>query len=285
MTRRSLFVVAVGAAMIVGCARNRVSASSTSDAHRIVSLAPSTTESLFAIGAGDRVVGRSRYCNWPPEVAALPAVGGLQPDVEAVLELRPDLVVGPSRGVSSRLSEQLGARNIATWFPATESLAAIDSMLVGLGQRSGHVADASRLVAALDAREQAIKRSVATSPRPRVLVVVGNAPVVVAGAKSYMDELLRYAGASNVITQGTAWPTLGYEEIFDLDPDVVLDVSVGPSGTTRVTADAAGWSGLRAVREGHVIAINDERILRPGPRIADGLAILARLLHPAVALP
>jgi iron complex transport system substrate-binding protein len=82
-----------------------------------------------------------------------------------------------------------------------------------------------------------------------------------------------------------AWPKLGYEEIVELDPEIVLDVSVGPGGVSRVTADAAGWSGLRAVRKGHVIAINDERLLRPGPRIADGLAMLARLLHPSVAVP
>jgi len=285
MTQRVLFIVAVGAAVVMACVRNRASVSSTADAHRIVSLAPSTTESLFAIGAGDRMVGRSRYCDWPPEVAKLPAVGGLQPDVEAVLELRPDLVVGPNSGASSRLTEQLGARNIATWFPATESLAGIDAMLLGLGQRSGHVADASRLVAAIDAREQAIERSVATLPRPRVLMVVGLAPVVVAGPKSYLDELLRYAGAYNVTSKGMAWPTLGYEEIFELDPDIVLDASVGPSGRTRVAADVSGWSGLRAVREGHAIAINDERILRPGPRIAEGLAVLARLLHPTVSVP
>jgi iron complex transport system substrate-binding protein len=282
---RTPFIAAVGAAMIAACARNDVSASPTNDAHRIVSLAPSTTESLFAIGAGDRVVGRSRYCDWPPEVAALPAVGGLKPDVEAVLELRPDLVVGPSSAVSSRLAQELGARNIAAWFPETESLAAIDALLIGLGQRSAHVTDASGVAAALDAHEQAIKRSVAAAPRPRVLIVVGLAPVVVAGPTSYLDELLRYAGASNVVAHGMAWPKLGYEEIVELDPEIVLDVSVGPSGMSRVTADAAGWSGVRAVRKGHVIAINDERILRPGPRIADGLAMLARLLHPSVAVP
>jgi iron complex transport system substrate-binding protein len=282
MTRRWALAVALG--FVWGCSRSHASLPGPREALRVVSLAPSTTESLFVIGAGDRVVGRSRYCDWPTDVARVPSVGGLEPDVETILQLHPDLVVGPSSDASVRLAGRLEARGVATWFPITESLASIDAMLLGLGERTGHANDARRYVAELDASEQAIEHAVAGEPRPRVLMVVGSAPVVVAGAKSYADQLLTRAGAVNVIDAGPAWPTVGLEQIVELDPDVVIDSS-GMGGESRIARDAPGWGGVRAVRSGHVIALNDPRVLRPGPRIAEGLAVMARLLHPAAAIP
>jgi iron complex transport system substrate-binding protein len=254
------------------------------DARRIVSLAPSTTESLFVIGAGDRLVGRSRYCDWPPEVARLPVVGGLHPDLETILELSPDLVVGPQTS-SLGLEEQLASRGVATFFPPVESLKAIHAALLGLGERSGHAREAARAVADLEAREAAAERAVAGATRPRVLMIVGIAPVVAAGASSYVDELLRRAGGENVVTDGPAWPVLGFEKILELDPDIVLDGSAGPDGAVHATPQATGWSAVRAVRRGNVVAMNDPRVMRPGPRIADGLAVLARALHPDRTIP
>jgi iron complex transport system substrate-binding protein len=205
--------------------------------------------------------------------------------MEAILELRPDLVVGPSSGSSSHLAESLAAHGIPTWFPVAESLASIDALLLGLGERTGHVSDARRFVADLDAREGAVERAVAGEPRPRVLMVVGAAPVVAAGPKSYADEVLRRAGANNAVEAGPPWATLGFEQIVELDPDVVVDSSMGADGVVHVSRASVGWSGVRAVREGHVIPLNDARVLRPGPRIAEGLAVMARLLHPGVAIP
>lgn len=287
--RRRALLVAVGAAAlgaVAGCSRTRSSARDGGAPERIVSLAPSTTEGLFAVGAGALVVGRSSYCDWPPEAERLPAVGGVAPDLEAILELRPDLVVGLSGVASQHLAEKLAARRIASWFPRTGSLADIDALLVGLGARTGHAEQARRVVADLDAREQAITAATAAERRPRVLMVVGLAPVVAAGATSFADEMIRRAGAENVLVDGKAWPVLGFERIVELDPDVVVDASaVETGGVTRITPDAPGWSGLRAVREGHVVALADQRVLRPGPRIAEGLAALARALHPGAAIP
>jgi iron complex transport system substrate-binding protein len=288
MPRRALLAaagaVAVGA--VAACARTRASGGGGGTPKRIVSLAPSTTEALFAVGAGALVVGRSRYCDWPPEVRRLPAVGGLAPDLEAIVELRPDLVVGPSGVASQRLAESLAARGIASWFPRTESLAEIDALLVGLGARTGHAEQARRVVADLDAREQAITAATATAPRPRVLMVVGLGPVVAAGPASFADEMIRCAGARNVLVDGPAWPVVGFERIVELDPDVVVDASaLEGAGVARIAAGAPGWSGVRAVREGRVVALSDPRVLRPGPRIAEGLAVLARALHPEAAIP
>lgn len=285
MTRRGLFF-AIATAAITACSHGVAASRPSGVARRIVSLAPSMTEALFAIGAGDRVVGRSRFCNFPLEATRLPIVGGVEPDLEAILELRPDLAVGVAGLASERLADKLRARGIQAWIPDVGSLAAIDELLVGLGQRTGHAEDAKRLVLGLDGREKDIERSVAGQPRPRVLMLISLSPVVAAGPKSFTAELIRVAGGQNVVVEGGAWPTVGFEQILALDPDLILDATVvGGDEPTNISSDSPGWRGVRAVRDGHVIAVRDERVLRAGPRIADGLAVLARALHPLAAVP
>jgi iron complex transport system substrate-binding protein len=240
---------------------------------------------MFAIGAGSELVGRSRYCDYPPEVLGLPQVGGyVDPNLEAVLALRPSLVVGARGPAGPKLADTLGAHGVGTFFPETESLAQIDEMLRGLGARTGHVADAARVVEALDAREGAIARAVERLPRVRTLLVFGVSPIVVAGPGGFPDELVRRAGGTNVVTEGTAYPSLGVERVMALDPDVILD-AVGGHGGERMDTTAAGWREVGAVKRGRVVSVADEAILRPGPRIADGLATIARALHPDAALP
>jgi iron complex transport system substrate-binding protein len=285
MTRRGLLIaIAIGA--VAACSRGEAAARHTIDANRIVSLAPSMTEALFAIGAGDRVVGRSRFCDYPPEAMRVPIVGGVEPDLEAIMDLHPDLVVGIAGLTSDRLMGKLGARGIQAWLPDAASLAAIDELLIHLGERVGHEPDARRLVLSLEAREKVVELAVAGQARLRVLMVIAIAPVVVAGPKTFADELIRAAGGQNAVVDGTAWPTVGFERIVALDPDVVLDAThIGGDMASRITTDSPGWRGLRAVREGRVIAVRDERVIRPGPRIAEGLAVLARTLHPESAVP
>ncbi|MGA7123728.1 MAG: cobalamin-binding protein [Polyangiaceae bacterium] len=281
-------LVAVAAWAIVACSRSDGSQAAglyAAGARRVVSLAPSTTEALFAIGAGDRVVGRSRFCDFPPEAKALPIVGDVEPDIEAILELRPDLVVGVDGLTSARTADRLKARGIPSWFSDPNSLTAIGGLLRDLGERTGHAKDADRLAQALTARELAIERAVAGAPKPRVLFVVSVAPIIAAGPDSFADELIQDAGGENVVSDGGAWPAIGFERILDMDPDVILDASMGIEGTPRISGDAPGWTGLRAVRDGHVVPVHDERILRAGPRIAEGLAVLARTLHPDTAIP
>jgi iron complex transport system substrate-binding protein len=278
-------VLAIAVAVAAACSRPEAAGPGSGGAHRVVSLAPSTTEALFAIGAGDRVVARSRYCDFPPEAKALPVVGDVEPDLEAVLGLRPDLVVGLGGMTSDHLAGELRARGISTFFPTSSSLSAIDDLLVALGGMTGHLEDARRLTAAIDQHEHAIEQAVSGQPKPRVVLMVSVTPLVAAGPKSFADELIAAAGAENVIAQGGPWPTVGFERLFDLDPDVVLDaVEVGGESAPLISPDAPGFGGLRAVREGHVVRIRDERILRAGPRIADGLAVLAQALHPGVDL-
>ena len=278
--RRALLGLAALAA--AGCAP-RVTRTVTV-ARRIVSLSPSMTETLFAVGAGDRLVGRSRFCDYPPEVARVPAVGGfMDVDLETVLMLSPDLVVGVPTAAPVRLADELEARGVATWFPPAASLADIDANVAGVGERTGHAAEARAVVDAMHAREGTIERAVAGKPRPRVLLIADVEPVVAAGPTSFADELIRQAGGTNGVLEGHAWQTLGTETVAAIDPEVVVDVSMGAPGA--VAGASRGWGTTRAVRDGRVVSVTDVRLLRPGPRVAEGLAVLARVLHPDLALP
>jgi iron complex transport system substrate-binding protein len=256
-------------------------------ATRVVSLSPSTTETLFVIGAGERVVGRSRYCDWPAEVKKLPEIGGyVDPSFEAILALRPDLVTGARGPAGAALSERLEARGISTFLPQTESFAQIDTMILGLGERTGRAKESKAIVDALDARVKAIEKAVSAGPRVRVLLVFGIQPLSVAGPAGFADEMIRRAGGTNVITEGGGYPTIGVERVLTLDPDVILNAAMAESeGNERITKDTPGWGHVRAVAQGHVVRVTDESVLRPGPRVADGLATLAHAIHPDVTIP
>jgi len=242
---------------------------------------------MFAIGAAPQLVGRSRYCDYPPQALALPQVGGyVDPNLEAILALKPDLVVGARGPTGEAIRGQLLAHGADAFFPETETLAQIDAMIRELGTRTGHTDEAARTVAAIDAREDAVTRAAGSFPKVRVVLVFGLEPIVVAGPHSFPDEMLARAGGANVVTEGTTYPVLGIERVIALDPDLVLNAAVAEAhGAQRITREAPGWSEVRAVKEGHVVALTDEAVLRPGPRVAEGLATIARAIHPSLTLP
>jgi iron complex transport system substrate-binding protein len=275
--------LALAATLAAACSRRAAPPAPPTAAARVVSLSPATTEALFAIGAGPSVVGRSRYCDFPPEALRVPVVGGwVDADLEAVLQLAPDLVVGSVGPAAAGLARSLGARGIVTWFPPVESVDAIRDMIEGLGDRTGHGAEARRVAGDLEARAQAVERAVAAEPAPRVLAVVGVEPVVAAGPGSFLDELVRRARGVDALATGSAWQVLGLEKLVELDPDVILDSSAGMGGAPVPLGRA--WGTLRAVREGHVVKL-DARVPRPGPRVVESLALIAHALHPGVVLP
>lgn len=276
-----LAALALLLALLAACSKPKPTARS-GPAARVVSLSPSTTEALFAVGAGSALVGRSRYCDYPPVVTKLPQVGGyVDPSFEAILALRPDLVVGARGPAGSAIAEKLEARGIATYFPETESFAAIDAMILGAGERTGRAEEAKAAVAKVHAQIAAVEGAVAASPRTRVLVVFGLEPLSVAGPGSFSDEMIRRAGGTNVITEGGAYPTVGVERVLALDPDVIVNAAMMEErASERLRKDAPGWSRVRAVQTDRVATIADESVLRPGPRIGEGLGRLARALHP-----
>ena len=271
------------------CCQQRSRAGADKSApRRIVSLSPSTTEILFAVGAGDRVVGRSRYCDYPPEVSALPVVGGfVDASLEAIVRLAPDLVVGARGPSGPSLVQKLESLGIPTLFPPAQSIAEIHEAIAQIAARVGTNDRGAGVVASMKARVKAIAAAVAHERRVRALLVFGLSPIVVAGPTSFPSEMLELANGENVMRNGGAYPAINAETLVTLDPDVVIDGAVGGTGRDAGAIDRAApaWRELRAVRQGRVVLLTDEAALRPGPRLADGVATIARTLHPDVPIP
>lgn len=285
LSRRSLLLAGFGAATL-GC-RSTHRPHRAEGKTRIVSMTPNATEAVYALGVGDLLVGRSRYCDYPPEVASLPAVGGyVDPSLEAILALRPTLVTG-ARGPGGRgLVDKLEARGIACYFPSTESIDEITAMIRGLADRLHVRGKGKSVVASIRRHLQSIEKALHGRPRPRTLLVFGQAPIVVAGPGSFPAEMLDRAGCSNAITSGTHYPTLGFETILGLQLDLILDATMaGGRSNPPIDLNHPGWKAVPAVEQRRVRRVHDDRVLRPGPRVAEGVALLARLAHPEASVP
>ncbi|CAN5706293.1 ABC transporter substrate-binding protein [soil metagenome] len=253
---------------------------------RVVSLSPSTTETVCALGARAQLVGRSRFCDYPLDVVGLPDVGGyVDPNLEAIIALKPDLVVGARGPAGAAIATDLEARGIATFIPRTETLAEVDAMIRGIGKELEREAEAEAAVSAIASSNASVERALSTTPSRSVLLLFGVVPVVAAGPNSFGAEVLAKAHGTNVVKEGGTYPVLDLEVVVRLDPDVIIDAAVAEEhGSQRIAKDAPGWRNARAVRENRVLAMPDERVLRPGPRIGEGIELMARALYPAMVL-
>ena len=251
---------------------------------RIISLVPAATEMLFAIGAGPRVIAVSSFDHEPPAVQSLPRVGALlDPDVERIISLRPDLVV--IYGSQDDLSRQLERAGIGRFFYRHGSLADILTMLTSLGARTGDVDGAARVVAAIRTSLDETRARVAGRPRPRTLVVFGRAPgslrnVYASGGIGFMHDMLEAAGGDDIfadIARESVQATT--ELILARAPDVILELRAGD----ETAPDLDAWNTLAAVpavRTHRVIALAGSDLITAGPHVAAGTERIARALHP-----
>lgn len=272
LSRRSLFVTAALAA----CARS-TNARRTS-VRRIVSVAPNTTEMLFALGLGPRVVGVSALCDFPREATVLPRVGALGSlSLEAILALRPDAVVG-APGVSNAIIDRLRARSIRVLIESVESIASVRSLARALAALCDEPRAFDRWQAQFDRDISDAERVFTPARAPRVLAVIDQRPLVCAGPGSYIDELLRRAHATNAISAGPAWPQLSIEAVLQLAPDVVIDLC-GPLAQAPLSLAWNAHTSIPAVRDHRVLSVADPLVTRPGPRAPLAVTLLARALR------
>lgn len=245
---------------------------------RVVSLNPATTELLFALGAGSRLVGRTSWDVWPDSARLVADVGaGLQPNVEAILATRPDLVVmyasGDNRGAAARL-RAAGVRTLALKTDRISDFlraARLIASVLGDSARGAAVADS---VARTLQRVRAVTVSL---PRPTVVWPFSQSPVIVAAAGSYVNELLVIAGARNIYADLAApSPTVTMEDVLRRNPDVVL---ASPDGARAFARDPR-WRTLGAVRAGRVLVYDTTLVNRPSVALGAAAVSLARLLHP-----
>ncbi len=253
---------------------------------RIVSTLPSVTETLFALGAGNRVVGVSNYCRYPPAVLSLPKVGTYtKPDPEKIALLRPDLVI--LQQSASALADRLSALGIQHVAVKVGSLDEVYSMILDIGRAVSLPERAERLNAEIRSRLDAFRAETRGKPHPTVLMVVGRNPgqltnLIAVGPGSYLGELLEIAGGSNVLT-GTviAYPRISLETVVRLNPDVIIDASmmgeVGVDPTPQEERLREPWlihRELAAAQNGMVFGLASESLVTPGPRVVDAVELL-----------
>ncbi len=264
--------------------------------HRIVSTAPSATEMLYALGLGDRVVGVTTFCHYPPEAARKPKIGDyLHPSLETIVGMRPDLVVSETSGV--RHAESLRSLNLNVLEINDATLAGIYDSILRIGRAAGVPARAGALCAQMRSDLAGIRAKVARFPRRRVLFLVGRTPgriedLIAAGRASHLNELMEIAGGENVFRDSVAaYGKIPLEELLARNPEVIVDM--GEMSETVGVTDAQKravvqlWNrypALAAVRDHRVYAVASDIFVVPGPRVVDAARALARMFHPEAGL-
>jgi iron complex transport system substrate-binding protein len=248
---------------------------------RIVSLAPSVTETLFALGFGNRVVGVTSHCDYPVEALNVPKIGGfMSPSLEVIVSKRPDLVIGVSSAtdpVKAREMERLGLRvTLISLASVSDILSSIKSIARVLGSPEA----GEKLVDKITAQFDAVTRRVAPAPRRSTLLLVGLRPLVAVGGKNFIHELITLAGGENIAADAAQpWLNLPDEYVVAKAPRVIIEAGMG----SERNESAKHWADLKsipAVKERRVYSYPSDKILRPGPRIGEGLEEIARLVHP-----
>lgn len=245
-------------------------------ARRIVSLIPSLTEDLFAIGAGGRVVAVSQFTDHPREATRLPQIGSYASiDTEALARLHPDLIVGiPAQSALVTDARRIGLR---VELLADDSFDDLFRTIDRLGVLCGRERAASALVARLKARTARLVATVPPNSHPRAFVVLGVAPIFTVGDGSYIAHLIALAGGRNASGIATPYARYSAEALLSTQPDAIV---ADNARDLRGVLDTSPWRDLRAVRDGRVYVLDDPGILeRPGPRYNDGLAWLIARLH------
>jgi iron complex transport system substrate-binding protein len=249
---------------------------------RIVSLVPSVTEILYALGAEHLLVGVTDFCDFPPEARRRPKVGGMvAPSLEAIIALRPDLVIATNEGTREDTFTQLSRVGVPVYLVAAHHVADVTSLMRRLGELTGREAAAGPLVAELEQRIVAVKKAVLPLARPRVLYVLWPEPLIVPGRGALVTELIQLAGGQSLTADDPdAWPRYSLEAAVAKSPEVILLANHG-AGTGAVAVDK--WkrlTSLPAVKSGRLLSVNGDLLHRYGPRFVDGLEQLARAIHP-----
>lgn len=268
-------------------------------AERIVSLAPSVTETLFALGAQDQLVAVSRYCDHPPAAQELPRAGDyLRPSIETIVAMQPDVVIGVETPANREKIEEIQRLGIRVEIVPEHSLDDAFRSIRAVGALAGRTREAEALVRRLRAELEAVRISVADRPRRRVLVVVGHDPLIAVGQGLYLDELIEIAGGTNVTrslgrfardaeaapgeSHAAAmgpWPRLSLETVIAAGPEVIIDGAMGTESGASVRAWWARFASVPAVRDGRIRQQEGDSLLRPGPRLGEAARELARLIH------
>jgi iron complex transport system substrate-binding protein len=248
---------------------------------RIVSLNPTTTEILFTLGAGSRVVGRDAYSHWPDSAVGITSLGpGLRPNIEAVIAAKPDLVLLYASQDNRAATQTLRDAGIATAAFKVDRIEQFDHLTRLLGRIIGDSARGALVADTVKATLDSVRAVTRSLPRVSVVMPTWDRPLIVIGGGSFMSQLVTIAGGRNVYDSLPApSPTVTLEDVVQRNPDAVL---VGPERAEIIRVNPR-WRALPAIRRGRLLIIDTSITLRPAVRLGEGAASLARLLHPELA--
>jgi len=242
---------------------------------RIISMAPSITETLFALGLGERLVAVSNFCNFPEEAKKKPRIGGmLNPNWEVIISLSPDLVIAPE---SSNLEAGFKKYKIPSLLVRVNTLEDILLALEKIGQATGKSKKAKEIIENIKAEIEQISRLISVFPRPKVLLVIAYQPLTAAGKGTYLDELISLAGGKNILNEEQkGYPKVSMEEVVRRGPEIIFNATFGGERLDFWQR----YGSIPAVKSGRIYNLESDLVVHPGPRVAEALQMLARLIHP-----
>lgn len=252
--------------------------------NRIVSLAPNLTETVYSLGAGDRLVGDTNYCDTPPEAKLKPHVGNpQQPSLEAVVALHPDLVLATTAINTPETADTLLKLGIPVYTTDPHTVRGMLDSLPVLGDLIGAKAQGETLEAGLRARLDALQARLKDQPLAHVLFLVWADPPMSIGSNTFIADALRWAGAESVLVSDHSWPQPSFEEVLRLQPDYVVLTTDHEGADTDLASLRANpeWKALTAVKLGRMVTVSD-KFDRPSPGLVDAIEQLAHELHPEV---
>lgn len=253
------------------------------DPRRVVALAPSITEIIFALGQEHRLQGVTQYSDFPPAALSLPRIGSyIHPDLERIVALQPDLCIGIKDGNPRHVVARLEELRIPVYVVNPRNLKGVMATILQIGDLLGVKDKAQELVAGMRGRIDRIQRLVAPAGRrPRVFAQIGVAPIVSVGDQTFINELITLAGGENLAAGAAAYPRFSREQVLALRPEVLIITSMTRGEAfDRVKAEWSRWPDLPAAAQQRIHLVDSNIFDRPSPRLVEGLEILFRLIHP-----
>ena len=253
------------------------------DPQRIISLAPSITEIIFALGRDQRLKGATQFSDFPPKAQDLPKVGSyIRLDLERIVALEPDLCFAIKDGNPKSLVDRVESLGIPVYAVDPRNLASVMETLLEMGRLLNAAQRAHAIVEDMRARIDRVKSVVAgTSSRPKVFFQIGISPIVSVGTKTFIHELIVLAGGKNLAQGPTPYPRFSREQILGLSPDILIITSMTRGASFEdVKKEWAQWPDLPAVKNDRILLVDSNLFDRPTPRLVDALELLLELIHP-----
>lgn len=249
---------------------------------RIVSLAPSITETLFAVGAGKQIVGDTNYCDYPEEAKSIEKVGDtISPNIERLASLRPDLVLITTSSQLEQFARRLESLNIPLYVSDPKSITGVIDSVVRIGKITGHEAEGKAVAARMRSRVEDVSRRVRDLPKKRVFFIIGMEPLFTIGRDAFLTDMIERAGGISITRDiAQAWPQYSREAAIASKPEVIIASGNTPAFERVTDTWVELFAATPAGQHGEIYRVNGDLVQRPAPRIVDGLELLAKILHP-----